>query len=1020
MKILPVNWRYLLLTVLITSGLFGVGLYRLDIDTDILGSLPKTDPVISDATYLLLNHPMQNQVVVDVSLKKADLDVLAACGKLVETRLRESGLFKTVGMEDAQTFMPDLLDYVSANLPALFTADELSDQIQPLLKPEEIRGRLEHIHASLLGLESIGQAALIARDPLNFRGLILSRLSHLAPSTGARIYRGNLLSADSRHLLVIASPIASSTATEFAGLIMERMNRIAAEVNLTYGQAGQGVTLTTAGAYRAALDNQEIIKKDIGFAMTLSTIGIAVLLFFSFCRPAIGLFSLLPAMAGTMLAYFIFSLFHTSISILVLGFGGAIISMTVDQGIAYLLFLDRPHNTFGKVASDEVYDMSLLAVLTTVAAFGTLCFSRFPVFVQLGQFTMLGHGLSFLIVHFVFPRIFPVLPPGGERSLHLQKVADALAGTGRKGLWGAAIFAGVMVFFAKPVFNVSLQAMNTVGAETIAAEKLLTEVWGGIFDKVYVLAEGQSIEELQDQGDVLLEKVDSDLRSGVLSSGFVSSMIAPGAELRRKNFNAWRGFWSPQRTETLKNTIGNLSASMGFSDDAFAAFYDMLSATSAPAENAHILAQFPGFLGISRNSDGSKWIQVSTLTTGPSYDAKRFYEAYRSSVKLFDPLFFSKSIGDLLFNTGVTFFLINVISSAVLVAVFLLNGPLTVACMLPSLFAMIATLGTLNIMGRPLDIPGLILSIIVFGIGIDYSVFFVRSYQRYGTLNHPAFGQIRMAVFLSAVTTLFGFGAMWGADHSLLQSTGITAFLGIAYSMIGSFVILPPVLGYIQKHRQERVIQGSTLQERVLSRYRDLEAYPRLFARFKMRLDPMFQEMERMFRSVGDIKTILDIGTGYGVPASWLLERFTGARLHGIEPSPERVRIAAMAVGDRGVISPGRAPVIPEVGDQVDLSTMIDMVHFLTDAGFTETLDRLRERTRAGGRLIIRASLLPKRRLPWAWWFQNLILQLSRIPAYYRPVHQLQRMVVQSGFQVEHTLASGCDEELVWLIASKA
>lgn len=1009
-----------MLTVLVTSGLFGVGLYRLDIDTDILGSLPKTDPVIADAAYLLLNHPMQNQVVVDVSLKKADLDALVACGKLVETRLKESGLFKSVGIEDAQTLMPDLLDYVSANLPALFTADELRDQIQRLLTPAEIRERLQQIHASLLGLESIGQAALIARDPLNFRGLILSRLSHLAPSTGARIYRGNLLSADSRHLLVIASPVASSTATEFAGLIKERMNRIADEVSQTYGQAGQGVTLTTAGAYRAALDNQQIIKKDIGFAVALSTIGIAVLLFFSFCRPAIGLFSLLPAMAGTMLAYFIFSLFHTSISILVLGFGGAIISLTVDQGIAYLLFLDRPHGTSGKAASDEVWDMSLLAVLTTVAAFGTLCFSGFPVFVQLGQFTMLGLGLCFLIVHVIFPRIFPVLPPGGQRSLHLQKLADALAGTGRKGLWGAAIFAGVMVFFARPVFNVSLQAMNTVGAETIAAEKLLTEVWGGIFDKVYVLAEGQSIEELQHLGDVLFEKIDSDLRSGVLSSGFVSSMIAPGAELRQKNFNAWRGFWSPERIETLKRNIGNLPASMGFADDAFAAFYDMLSATSAPAGNAQILDQFPGFLGISRNSDGSKWIQVSTLTTGPGYDAKRFYEEYRSSAKLFDPLFFSKSIGELLFSTGVTFFLINVVSSAVLVTVFLLDGPLTVACMSPSLFAMIATLGTLNIMGRPLDIPGLMLSIIVFGIGIDYSVFFVRSYQRYGTLNHPAFGQIRMAVLLSSMTTLFGFGAMWGADHSLLQSTGITAFLGIAYSMIGAFVILPPVLGHIQRHRQERVIGGSTLQERILNRYRDMEAYPRLFARFKMRLDPMFPEMERMFRSADDIKTILDIGTGYGVPASWLLERFTGARVHGVEPSPERVRVAAMALGDRGFVAQGQAPAIPEIGDRVDLSTMIDMVHFLSDENFAETLDRLRERTRNGGRLIIRASLPPKRRLPWSWWFQNLILQLSRVPAHYRPVHQLQSMVAQSGFQMEHTLASGCDEELVWLIARKA
>jgi SAM-dependent methyltransferase len=261
---------------------------------------------------------------------------------------------------------------------------------------------------------------------------------------------------------------------------------------------------------------------------------------------------------------------------------------------------------------------------------------------------------------------------------------------------------------------------------------------------------------------------------------------------------------------------------------------------------------------------------------------------------------------------------------------------------------------------------------------------------------------------------------MWGADHSLLKSTGITAFLGIGYSMIGSFVILPPILGYIEKHRQERVVNGGTIQARVLNRFRDMEAYPRLFARFKMRLDPMFPEMEQMLRSADDIKTILDIGTGYGVPASWLLERFTGARLRGIEPSPERVRVAAMAVGDRGFISQGHAPEIPEDGNRVDLSTMIDMVHFLTDEGFTETLDRLRERTRNGGRLIIRASLLPKRRLPWSWWFQNLILRFFRIPAYYRPVHQLQSMVVQSGFQMEHTLASGCDEELVWLIARKA
>ena len=240
MRSLPLNWRFLTLTLAVTLGLFGWGLSRLDIDTDILGALPKTDPVVADGTYLLLHHPMQNQVVVDVALNPADLDILVACGQLVETRLRESGLFKSVGMEDAQALMPELIDYVAANLPVLFSAEELQADVQPLLKPEDIRGRVAEIHAGLLGLESIGQAALIARDPLNLRGLVLKRLAHLVPATDARIDRGHLISADNRHLLVIASPVESSTATEFAALIMERIDAIAAEVNRLHGPSGPG------------------------------------------------------------------------------------------------------------------------------------------------------------------------------------------------------------------------------------------------------------------------------------------------------------------------------------------------------------------------------------------------------------------------------------------------------------------------------------------------------------------------------------------------------------------------------------------------------------------------------------------------------------------------------------------------------------------------------------------------------------------------------------------------------------
>ncbi len=1008
-----------MLAILVTGVLFGWGLGRLEIDTDIIGALPKTDPVIADAAYLLLHHPMQNQVAIDVAIDPPDLDALITCGRRLEAGLRESGLFRSVGTEDTAALMPELLNHIAGHLPVLFSAEQLEADTRPLLDPAAVHGRIERIREGLLGLEGIGGSARIAQDPLDLSGQVLGRLSHLIPSGGARIHQGQLISADGRHLLVVASPAESGTATDVAERIRTRIDALAAELSAAQRPADRTVALTPVGAFRAALDNQEIIKRDIAFTMTLSTLGIAVLLFFAFRRPLVGLFSLLPAIGGTMLAYFIFSLFHPSISVLVLGFGGAIIAFTVDQGTSYLLFLDRPHATSGKTASVETWSMSLVAALTTVAAFAILCVSGFPVFVQLGQFTMLGAGLSFLIVHMAFPRVFPVLPPGGERSLHLQKGVDALGRTGWAGFWTAALLAATMLPFARPVFEVSLQAMNTVGAETHAAEKRVSDVWGGVFDKVYVLTEGSSIEELQQRGDGIVARVEADLRAGVLASGFVPSMIAPGPALRERNFAAWRAFWTPDRVEALKRSLGEAAAASGFAEGAFEPFLAQVEIASMPAGTPRILEQFPGFLGIASSPSGSGWIQLSTLTTGTAYDAERFFEAYRAAAKVFDPRWFAERIGTLLFDTAALFFLINIASSFAIVAFFLVDGRLTLACTLPSLWAMIMTLGTLKLMGHPLDIPGLMLSVIVFGLGIDFSIFYVRSFQRYGTLAHPAFGLIRMAIFLSAAATLFGFGAMWGANHSLLRSTGTTAFLGTAYSLLGSFLILPPVLDRIQRRRIARVATGRGVRDRVWARYRYMEAYPRLFARFKMRLDPMFRDFGHILPAGDGVRSILDIGTGYGVPAAWLLERYPEAAVKGVEPAPERVRVATMALGERARVVEGRAPYVPAVERPAELATMIDMIHYLADDAAAETLRRVRERMRPGGRLLVRASLVPHRRLPWSWWLQNLALRMTGVPAHYRSTSHLAGLVAGAGLQVEHTHPSGSDGELVWLVARK-
>ncbi len=795
LKEYKINWFLIIILIIVATALSAVALYRTEIDTDIVGSLPRNDPVISDARHILLNHPLQEQLAIDVSHQKEDPDILAECGELVEKKLRESGLFRHVGMKEAQHLIPELIFHILENLPVMFTEKELDDKIRPLLEQEQVQKKLEDNFSQLLNLEGIGQTELISGDPLGLRNFVLARLSHLAPSQNARIYKGHLISRDRRHLLVIAKPGRSGTDTTFARMVTELINNLSAELNQRYSEQGYVFTLTPVGAYRAALDNERIAKKDTQKAILFSTLGIAILLVFAFPRPVIGMLSLLPAIMGTVMAFFLCSLLYRSVSVMALGFGGAIISITVDHGIAYLLFLDRPHETRGKEAAGEVWAIGLLATLTTVGAFSTLSFSGFPILAQIGQFAALGIAFSFLFVHTIFPLIFPEMPPAKKQtSLPLQRAVNTLALAGGKNKAYAAL--GVALFmlcFAKPVWVVDLRAMNTVSEETKAAENLVSTVWGNIFSKIYLMTEGESVRELQKKGDRLAELLEQDVVSDRLASAFVPSMIFPGEHRGKQNLAAWKTFWDGDRVKAFKNAVTEASSDLGFAPHAFAPFYELIDKKAF--KGTDIPDNFFDLLGISE-SRGSpvRWVGFSSLTPGSSYHAEKFYSEYSGMAKIFDPRFFSERLGMLLSDTFVKMVTIISASVVIILLLFFADWKLTFISLMPVIFAFICTLGTLRLIGHPLGLPGLMLSIVVMGMGIDYSLFFVRSYQRYMDESHPSLGLIRMAVFLASASSIIGFGVLSFADHALLRSAGLTSLIGITYSLIGAFVILPPVL----------------------------------------------------------------------------------------------------------------------------------------------------------------------------------------------------------------------------------
>ena len=301
--------------------------------------------------------------------QSSDKDKLVATASLVTERLSKSGLFTKVGISDEANNFPELMTYVADNWPQLFSAADLEQKVKPLLAPDKIKEAFYQNKQSLQQLEGIGRGEMMARDPLGFSGIILQQLSALLPSNKAQFYQGQLLSADGRHALIIAKIAGSGTDTAKAVLIAKLLKDIEKELASDKSLAGNSYILTSVGAYRAALDNETIAKFDSRLAIILTTLGIALLLFFAFPRPLIGLLALLPSTVGAIAALFVCSFLFKSMSMLAVGFGGAIMGFTVDLGITYLLFLDQPHETFGKKITREVWSAELLAVLTTVGSF---------------------------------------------------------------------------------------------------------------------------------------------------------------------------------------------------------------------------------------------------------------------------------------------------------------------------------------------------------------------------------------------------------------------------------------------------------------------------------------------------------------------------------------------------------------------------------------------------------------------------------------------------------------------------
>lgn len=123
---------------------------------------------------------------------------------------------------------------------------------------------------------------------------------------------------------------------------------------------------------------------------------------------------------------------------------------------------------------------------------------------------------------------------------------------------------------------------------------------------------------------------------------------------------------------------------------------------------------------------------------------------------------------------------------------------------LPILLGSLSLLGIMGIFGIKFNFINIVALPIILGIGVDNSVHFYHRYQEDRSLWH-AFYHTGMAMFLTTLTTIIGFGSLVFSQHRGLKSLGVVAVLGLFLNLLTTFIILPVIIK-LNTHHSFRIL----------------------------------------------------------------------------------------------------------------------------------------------------------------------------------------------------------------------
>ncbi|MCG9729539.1 transporter permease [Shewanella sp. Isolate13] len=667
----------------------------------------------------------------------------------------------------------------------------LTDKQQQLLERGQWQPLTQTALEKLYNAFSYANSDLLSHDPLL---LYPDNLLALAPSQQLNVKQGVLLKT--------ISAKAPNQSPKFAAIVMAKgrdsaFNPNAQQLQLSaltsafdaVMQQDSNIEIAKAGALFHAIAATDNAKKEVSTIGVISLLGVIALVWFAFRS-----FMPLTIALVTVSSSFLFAVVATTavfgeLHLLTLVFGTSLIGISIDYCFHYYCErLNHPSYSSDRVIQ-QIFIAISLALLTSVIAYSAIGLAPFPGMQQVAIFCASGLAGAYLTLLLAYPILAARPVRDASRALdYASRYQGFMLNLMPTGLTKRLLLAiGTCIFitigFTQIEANDDIRQLQHTPTDIQAEEDELRTLLSGGTDNQFLLVSGDSEQQVTNelaQLEPLLKQAEQD---NLIGNHLSLSRFLPSQSEQQDHYQLQGLIYLEHLDEILASLGLDPSIKSALVEQYQAAKEDFITADSL-LNHAAGASLKPLWLSPPEGETGYGAIVLLGGITQLETLAQRF-EAL-PHVQLVD------KVGDISTVMGhYRQLTLGLLALALLIAgiIFTFRFGLRLAAVVvavPALSALL-TLACLGVSHNPLTLFHALALILVFGIGIDYSLFFAESKQQTRG--------VMMAVFMSAMSTLLAFGLLAFSQTPAINAFGLTLLLGIDFT----FLLSPFIQNFTRK-----------------------------------------------------------------------------------------------------------------------------------------------------------------------------------------------------------------------------